>query len=71
MGQITSRGCARNDRITLDFVSCDPVVPGAPTRRVYELPLQPYTIQLYTTYTNLSMKYLVICKVYTGVGGIK
>ena len=33
MGRITSRGCARNDRIILDFVSCDPVVPGAPTRR--------------------------------------
>ena len=25
----------------------------------------------YTTFTNLSMKYLVMCKVYTGVGGIK
>ena len=44
MGRITSSGCARNDRITRDFVSsrvirsflevsCDPVVPGAPTRR--------------------------------------
>ena len=26
-------GCARNDRITRDFVSCDPVVPGAATHR--------------------------------------
>ena len=25
----------------------------------------------YTTFTNLSMKYLVMCKVYTDVGGIK
>ena len=28
------------------------------------------TIQTYTTFTNLSTKYLVMCKVYTGVGGI-
>ena len=33
MGRITSSGCARNDRITLDFVLCDPIVPGAATRR--------------------------------------
>ena len=26
---------------------------------------------LYTTLTNFSTKYLVMCKVYTGVGGIK
>ena len=26
---------------------------------------------LYTTLTNLSTKYLVMCKVYTDVGGIK
>ena len=25
----------------------------------------------YTTFTNLSMKYLVMCKVYTDVEGIK
>ena len=25
----------------------------------------------YTTFTNFSMKYLAICKVYTDVGGIK
>ena len=25
----------------------------------------------YTTFTNLSIKYLVMCKVYTDVGGIK
>ena len=25
----------------------------------------------YTTFTNFSMKYLVICKVYTDVSGIK
>ena len=25
----------------------------------------------YTTFTNFSMKYLVMCKVYTDVGGIK
>ena len=28
-------------------------------------------IYTYTTFTNFSMKYLVICKVYTDVGGIK
>ena len=33
MGQITSSGCARNDRITQDEDECDPVVPGAATRR--------------------------------------
>ena len=33
MGRLTSRGCARNDRITFDFISCDPVVPGTATRR--------------------------------------
>ena len=33
MGRITSSGCARKDRITRDEVECDPVVPGAPTRR--------------------------------------
>ena len=26
---------------------------------------------LYTTFTNLSMKYLLMCKIYTDVGGIK
>ena len=26
---------------------------------------------VYTTFTNFSMKYLVMCKVYTDVGGIK
>ena len=26
---------------------------------------------IYTTFTNFSMKYLVMCKVYTDVGGIK
>ena len=25
----------------------------------------------YTTFTNFSMKYLVMCNVYTDVGGIK
>ena len=33
MGQIKSRGCDRNDRITRDEVACDPVVPDAPSRR--------------------------------------
>ena len=28
-------------------------------------------IRFYTTFTNFSMKYLVMCKVYTDVGGIK
>ena len=28
-------------------------------------------ISAYTTLTNFSMKYLVMCKVYTDVGGIK
>ena len=28
-------------------------------------------IYVYTTFTNFSMKYLVMCKVYTDVGGIK
>ena len=27
--------------------------------------------ELYTTFTNLSMKYLVMCKVYTDLDGIK
>ena len=27
--------------------------------------------QLYTTFTNFSMKYHLMCKVYTDVGGIK
>ena len=27
--------------------------------------------KFYTTFTNLSMKYLVMCKVYTDAGGIK
>ena len=27
--------------------------------------------QIYTTLTNFSIKYLVICNVYTDVGGIK
>ena len=27
--------------------------------------------KLYTTLTNFSMKYLVMCMVYSGVGGIK
>ena len=30
-----------------------------------------YYISLYTTLTNFSMKYLMMCKVYTDVGGIK
>ena len=33
MDRITSCGCAMNDRITRDEVECDPVVPGAATRR--------------------------------------
>ena len=33
MGQITSSGSARNDQIIQDEVECDPVVPGAATRR--------------------------------------
>ena len=33
MGRITSRGCARNYWITLDFVSCDPIVPGTANHR--------------------------------------
>ena len=33
--------------------------------------LQTYTILNYTTFTIFSMKYLVMCKVYTDVGGIK
>ena len=28
-------------------------------------------ISIYTTFTNLSMQYHLICKVYTDVGGIK
>ena len=28
-------------------------------------------LKLYTTLTNFSMKYLMMCKVYTDVGGIK
>ena len=28
-------------------------------------------ILTYTTLTNLSMKYLMMCKVYTDVGGVK
>ena len=28
-------------------------------------------LSVYTTLTNLSMNYLVMCNVYTGVGGIK
>ena len=28
-------------------------------------------IDLYTTFSNFSMKYLMMCKVYTDVGGIK
>ena len=31
----------------------------------------PVHISLYTTLTNFSTKYLVMCKVYTDVGGIK
>ena len=30
-----------------------------------------YVISHYTTFTNFSMKYLMMCKVYTDVGGIK
>ena len=33
MGRIMSSGCPRNHRITIDEVECDPVVPGAATRR--------------------------------------
>ena len=33
MGHLTSHGCAKKDRITLDFVSCDPAIPGTATRR--------------------------------------
>ena len=34
-------------------------------------PLSHGVQQHYTTFTNLSIKYLVMCKVYTDVGGIK
>ena len=33
--------------------------------------LQPFNDFIYTTLTNFSTKYLMMCKVYTNVGGIK
>ena len=30
-----------------------------------------YGLTIYTTLTNFSTKYIVMCKVYTDVGGIK
>ena len=30
-----------------------------------------FVIAFYTTFTNFSMKYHLMCKVYTDVGGIK
>ena len=30
-----------------------------------------FDMNIYTTFTNFSMKYLLICKVYTDVGGMK
>ena len=35
------------------------------------LPTLAQNILYYTTFTNFSTKYLVMCKVYTDVGGIK
>ena len=35
------------------------------------LTLNRYKNYIYTAITNFSMKYLVMCKVYTDVGGIK
>ena len=33
--------------------------------------IQLFVHAFYTTFTNFSMKYIVMCKVYNGVGGIK
>ena len=35
------------------------------------IPLSERSLGVYTTFTNFSMKYLVMCKVYTDMGGIK
>ena len=41
--------------------------PAVPSARNIEY----HDMQIYTTLTNFSMKYLMMCKVYTNVGGIK
>ena len=42
--------------------------PGYPT---YDYILDFLCMPVYTSLTNFSTKYLVVCKVYTDVGGIK
>ena len=49
-----------NNRVLLNLVN---------TLRKYIMP--GLLSNFYTTLTNLSTKYLVMCKVYTVVGGIK
>ena len=48
MCQITSSGCARNDRITKDEIECDPVVLSTATRRdpTYQIKLLKYMMFL-------------------------
>ena len=40
-------------------------------RKTINLKTKTCGIYIYTTFTNFSMKYHVMCKVYTDVGGIK
>ena len=49
-----------------------PAKAHAETNKMEHITLRlKQTVQLYTTLTNLSTKYHVMCKVYTEVGGIK
>ena len=55
MGRITSSGCVRNDRITRDEVECDPVVPGAATRREPTPSDQVTKVMMFLLYTDIKL----------------
>ena len=55
MGRITSRGCARNYWITLDFVSCDPMFLAQPLDVIR--PIRPSYLS-----NNVYVSFLDLCR---------
>ena len=53
MGRITSRGCARNYWITLDFVSCDPMFLAQPLDVIRPIRLSYLSNNVYVSFLDL------------------
>ena len=78
MGQITSRGCARNYWITLDFVSCDPMFLAQPldvirpirssylSNNVYVSFLDLCRLSYFEVKTSLNKPFSFFLSIFTG-----